>query len=259
MLEAYRHHHFHFPLAHPNGFVVEIHWALSRPAVGFHLDERAFLGRALERTRPEGVTLRVPSAEDMILHLATQNKEDAFGRFRRLVDLDRVVACTPGLDWAYLREAALRGGAQALLALSLRLVQLLLGTRLPTGFVESLALSRLCRLCRLNLTMLRPVRWVISEPARRHAVAAEVLLYWTTVGWRNRLRHCMVVAWPEADPLAWMWQSQRQDRRWPRRVWPLVKVAGYQVWVYSLGLTAMVTALGRRRCLFWTDAPFDPS
>ena len=247
-VEAYRLHHFHLPLAHPNGFVAEIHWALSRPGVGFRLDEQAFLARALTRPRAGGGALRVPSAEDMILHLASQNQEDAFGRWRRLVDLDRVVASAGDLDWAYLREASQRGDTQALVALSLRLSQLLLGTRLPTGFVESLALSRLCR---LNLAMLRPVEWVISEPARRRDVGADALLFWTTVGWRERLRLCVVKAWPQADPLAWMWRGEGEDRRQAGRIRPLVKLTVYQIWIWSRGLLAILTRSGRRRWWFW--------
>jgi len=259
-VEAYRLHHFHFPLAHPNGFVVEIHWALSRPGVGFHLDERAFLGRALDLPRAGGGALRVPSAEDMILHLASQNQEDAFGRLRRLVDLDRVVASTPDLDWAYLREASQRGGVQTLLGLSLRLCQLLLGTRLPDGFVESLGLPRLCR---LNLMMLRPVEWMLSEPARRRAVAADLLLFWTTVGWRDRLRHCLVTAWPQADPFSWMWRGEGQDREHPDSIWRIVKRAAlqiaYQMWICQRGLLAMLTPSGRRRWQFWTEGLRDPA
>jgi len=249
MIEAYRLHHFDIPFAHANGFVVEIHWALSRARLGFQLDERAFLSRAVSRPRASGVALRVPSAEDMILHLASQNEEDAFGRLRRLVDLDRVVASTPQLDWAYLGEAARQGGVQTFTALSLRLAQLILDTPLPVGFVEGLAPSRLSR---LNLTLLRPVSWVISEPARRSAAAGEVLLFWTTVGWRNRLRRYLVVAWPEADPLAWMWERPAQNRRPPRRVWPLVKLVGYQLLVYGRGLAAALTTSGRRHLRFWT-------
>src|SRR2546426_927505 len=252
-VEAYRLHHFHLPLAHPNGFVAEIHWALSRPGVGFHLDEQAFLARALDRPRAGGGALRVPSAEDMILHLASQNQEDAFGRWRRLVDLDRVVASAGDLDWAYLRETSQRGHTQVLVALSLRLSQLLLGTRLPTGFVESLALSRLCR---LNLAMLCPVEWVISEPARRRAVGADALLFWTTVGWRDRLRLYLVKAWPQADPLAWMWRGE--PRRQAGRIRPLVKLAVYQIWIWSRGLLAILTPSGRRRWWFWVDGTAQP-
>jgi Uncharacterised nucleotidyltransferase len=254
-VEAYRMHHFHLVLAHPKGFVVEIHWALSRAGGGFHLDERAFLGRTLERPRAGGGTLRVPSAEDMILHMASQNHEDAFGRLQRLVDLDRIVASAPDLDWAYLCEASKKGDLQALVALSLRLCQLLLGTRLPSGFVEDLTLSRLCR---LNLMWLRPVEWVTSEPAQRRAVAADALLLWTTVGWRGRLHYCLVKAWPQVDPLSWMWRGEGKDQLKPGWIWPLVKLAVYQIWICARGLLGILTPSGRRHSQFWTDAPSRP-
>src|SRR5262245_28771809 len=88
--EAYRQHHFHYQLTHPGGFVVEVHWALCRPDLYFHLDHRAFLARAVERPRGSRPLLRVPSAEDMILHMASQNVEDAFARLRLIVDVDRI-------------------------------------------------------------------------------------------------------------------------------------------------------------------------
>jgi hypothetical protein len=246
VMAAYRLHHFHIALTNSNGFIVEIHWALSRAKQGFYLDERAFLTRATSRPRAAAVPLRVPSAEDMILHLASQNEEDAFGRFGRLVDLDRVVASTPQLDWSYLGTAARRGGVQTFTALSLRLAQILLNTALPVGFVEDLAPSRLSR---LNLALLHPVLWVISPPAHRSAAAGQILLFWTTVGWRNRLRRYLAVAWWKTDPLAWVWMGSSGWR--PRRIWPLVKLVAYQLLAYARGLAAALTPSGRSRLRFW--------
>ena len=248
VLAAYRRHHFHVPLTHANGFVVEIHWALSRPALGFTLDERAFLSRALVRPRPAGRPLKVPSPEDMILHLASQNEEDAFGRLRRIADIDRVVAGTPRLDWAYVVEEARRGGVQTFAALSLRIAQLLLGTTVSDGIVNRLAPSLLSR---VNLALLRPVAWALSEPGKRPAAGADVLLFWTTMDWRSRLHRYRVVVWPEADPMAWVYERRVQGERASARIGPLAKVAGYQLWMYARGAWAALTPSGRRSFAFW--------
>ena len=154
--------------------------------------------------------LRVPSAEDMILHMASQNAEDAFGRLGRIVDVDRLIASTPHLDWDYLRQAARRGEVQIFTAVTLRLAQLLLGTPVPRGFVESLRLSRLTR---LNLALFRAVPWMITLPDDRRTSAGTLMLLWTTVGWRKRLRRCALIALMREDPLDWVWQKKGEAGR----------------------------------------------
>ena len=250
--EAYRQHHFHFLLTHPVGFAVEVHWALSRPNGDFHLDSRTFLARAVERPRVSRPLLRVPSAEDMILHMASQNVEDAFARLRRVVDVDRIIASTPHLDWNYLRQAARHGEVQILTAVALRLAQLLLGTPVPRGFVESLGVSRLTR---LNLALFRAVPWMITRHDDRYASAATLLRLWTTVGWRKRLQRCSMIALMREDPLAWVWHGKGDADRRRRRLGGLSslgKLAAYQAWVYVSGIAALLTRSGRRGLRFWT-------
>src|SRR5207244_12244099 len=189
----------------PVGFRAEVPWALSGPNQDFHLDSRARLARAVERPRVSGPLLRVPSAEDMILHMASQNVEDAFARLRRVVDVDRIIASTPHLDWNYLRQAARHGDVQILTAVALRLAHLLLGTPVPRGFVESLGVSRLTR---LNLALFRAVPWMLALDDDRRASAATLLRLWTLVGWRTRLRRCSMRALMRDDPLARVWQGE---------------------------------------------------
>ena len=247
VIEAYRRYHFHLGFRHQNGFLVELHWALSRRG-SFDLDTQTVFSRAQTTQRANCPPLRLPSAEDILMHMATQNDEDAFGRLRRLVDLDRIVASTPELDWAYLREAAQRGGAQAFLGLSLRLAELLLNTPVPSGFIDGLRLSRLCR---ANLALLRPVAWVLTEPEQRHVPAAHLLLIWTTVGWRRRLRRCWFAVKPRADPLAWLWLTPADDAGFLRAFFT---IAACQIWVYVRGVGALLSVRGRQRLAFWTGA-----
>jgi Uncharacterised nucleotidyltransferase len=251
--EAYRQHHFHYLLTHPSGFVVEVHWALSRPDLYFRLDHRAFLARAVLRPRRSRPVLRVPSAEDMILHMASQNVEDAFGRLGRVVDVDRLIASTPHLDWDYLRQTARQGEVQIFTAVTLRLAQLLLGTPVPRGFVESLRLSRLTR---LNLALFRAVPWMIALPDDRRASAGTLMLLWTTVGWRKRLRRCALMVLMREDPLDWVWKKRGEAGRgkgWLHGLSALGKMVAYQAWIYVSGIAALLTRSGRRGLRFWTD------
>jgi hypothetical protein len=255
--EAYRRHHYHLRFANRNGFVVEIHWALSRHGISFQLDERAFLARAVPTRTAGGHMLRVPSAEDMVLHMASQSEEDAFARFGRLVDLDRVVAATTSLDWAYVQAAARTARVEVLLGLSLRLAEVLLRTPVPTGFIDSLGLPPSCR---VSLALLDPFSFVVSEPAQRRMGPAELLLVWTTAGPRNRLGRAWAAVRPEADPFMRVYLSQADDRPKEARDHPgslrrLVALACWQAWVYLRGLGAMLTSAGRRRLRFWTDEP----
>jgi Uncharacterised nucleotidyltransferase len=254
--EAYRQHHFHVLLDRPaGGFPVEIHWALSRPNGYFHLDSRAFLARAVERPRASGPVLRFPSAEDMILHMASQNAEDAFTRLRRAVDVDRIIASTPQLDWDYLRQAARHGEVHILTAVALRLAQLLLGTPVPRGFIETLGVPRLTR---LHLALFRAIPWVITPHDDRYASAAKLMLLWTTVGWRKRLRRCAVIALMRKDPLAWVWQGEGEGdgrSKQLRGLSSLGKLAAYQAWVYLSGIAALLTRSGRRGLRVWTEPP----
>jgi Uncharacterised nucleotidyltransferase len=249
--EAYRQHHFHFLLTHPVGFAVEVHWALSRPNEDFHLDSHAFLARAIGRPRDSRPLLRVPSTEDMILHMASQNAEDGFARLRRVVDVDRLIASTPHLDWNYLRERARHGKVQILTAVALRLAQLRLRTPVPRGFVESLGVSRLTR---LNLALLQAVPSSITMHDDRYVAAERLLRLWTTVDWRARLRHCSRMAFISEDPLAWVWMQEAGERRgWLDGLSSLGKLAAYQARVYVSLITALLTRSGRRGLRFWTQ------
>jgi Uncharacterised nucleotidyltransferase len=249
--EAYRQHHFHFLLTHPVGFAVEVHWALSRPNGDFHLDSHAFLARAIGRPRDSRPLLRVPSTEDMILHMASQNAEDGFARLRRVVDVDRLIASTPHLDWNYLRERARHGKVQILTAVALRLAQLRLRTPVPRGFVESLGVSRLTR---LNLALLQAVPSSITMHDDRYVAAERLLRLWTTVDWRARLRHCSRMAFISEDPLAWVWMQEAGERRgWLDGLSSLGKLAAYQARVYVSLITALLTRSGRRGLRFWTQ------
>lgn len=130
-LAGYRSLHFHLLLRQPNRFRVEIHWALSAPREPFRLDPQAFLARSRRAELSGGAPARIPCAEHLLLHMAHENLRDSLSRLGRIVDLDRIVASSPELDWDYAAAQAEAGGLRTLLALSLELARALLGTPVP--------------------------------------------------------------------------------------------------------------------------------
>jgi hypothetical protein len=114
IVARYRRDHFHYRLTNPSGFRVELHWALLPPGSAMGLSPERLLGRSLTLQRSGEPAIRIPSGEDMVLHLASQETEDWFSTIRRLVDIDRVVRaekyippafrCQPHL-WAVVKSA----------------------------------------------------------------------------------------------------------------------------------------------------------
>jgi len=180
----YLEHHHHLILTKPEGFVVEIHWALMPPKSPFRLDPVAFLRYARSVTTPGGVRVSVPSPEHMVLHLSQQNQEDGFSQLRRLVDVDRVIAGAPDFDWGLLRTESIRMRVQALVAIALRLSELLLGTPVPEGFLNSLGLSAAAR---LHLALLDPLGLILERRGQRRAVQ-DLLLLWSLPDSATRLK-----------------------------------------------------------------------
>jgi hypothetical protein len=250
---AYREHHFHVRLNHRRGFRVEIHWALTAPRSPFHLDAGAFLRRAVTRAGVRCATLRVPSPEDMLLHLASQNVEDAFSRLCRVVDLDRIVGAEPDLDWDYTLQSARTGGLEIVLATALDLARTVLGTAAPADVVSRL---RLPRSTRLHLALFRPASALLTRHARVVAPAHPYLLLWSMPKWRDRKEFLLRMLAGNEDPLHWLWAGHRSPEvPPPRRLAGGAKVAkllGYHAWLYLRAGAALVTATGRAGDRLWS-------
>jgi len=247
-IEAYRRHHFHIRLANA-GFLVEVHWGLTRPGRPFRLDAEPMLRRAIVCRRPGRPALRVPSPEDMILHTVSQNLDDGV-RMVRLVDIDRVVRASERLEWDYLWESARAGGLQVGLAVALRLCDVLLDTPIPHGQLER---SGVGPLTRLHLALMRPQRWPVSPPPDRAAVN-ELRLLWCTADWRGRLRLLGQLTGKRGDPLRWVWEERSPDvgnSSLLKGATRLVKMLSYQAWLYMQAAAACTTAAGRRQLHLW--------
>jgi hypothetical protein len=193
----------------------------------------------------------VPSAEDLLLHTVSQNEDDAFGLLRRIVDIDRIVAVSPQLDWSYVAQAARESGLELVLAVSLRLAELLLGSDVPAHLSRGTGLPMLSR---IHLAMLDPVAWVISLPSQRRAVGLVAMRLWCARTWDTRVRRAA-----EALGSAQSWAAILGVDDAPRRRWGLsesgvaraTKIGLYHPAVYWRSGVALASPSGRRRLRFW--------
>jgi len=247
----YRQHHHHLILQRPMGFIVEIHWALEPVHSPFALDPAAFRESAVPYLTQEGESVLVPSVEHNVLHLSTQSMEDGYSRFTRIVDLDRTLGNgRDQVDWALLGGAAVGMRVNHVVALSLRLAELLLGTAIPAGFFERLELAPLSR---TNLALLDPVAALLEQRSQRRAAFERLLMLWCVQGRAARVAVLRAIYWGEPDWFARM-GFLKDDRAVPlaprRRPLAVLKLLGYQLWIYLAGAAAWLG--GRRRIsAFW--------
>jgi hypothetical protein len=197
--EAYRCHHFHLQAKHPGNFMVELHWALSRPRDAVRLDHQGIRARARTFERPGWTKALVPAPPDLILHAIAQATADSFGSLRHVIDIDRIIAHTgTELDWAELGGEANRAGLQFALAHGLSLAAELLGTRMPRQ-----APTRLPRFTRNQL--LRMPASPIADPVERRPAALRLIQFWLLPGFRTRVREIFRTIRNPNDPMDWVW------------------------------------------------------
>jgi hypothetical protein len=252
-VDQYRLHHFHQVMTHPRGFIVELHWALTGPASRVPLNEKQVVARASISDRGNTVPVRVPSSEDLLLHVVSQNEDDAFGLLRRIVDIDRIVARSPRLDWQYVARAASDAGLDLVLAVSLRLAQRLLRTDVPPDLARG---SGLPTLSRIHLAMLDPVAWVVSLPSERRPTATDAMGLWCARTWSARVRR---VAETLRGPQTYVMTTDGAEP--PRRSrWRVAgggavratKLGLYHLVVYWRSSLALASPSGRQRLRFWS-------
>jgi Uncharacterised nucleotidyltransferase len=240
--ELYRKHHHHLILRKERGFIVEVHWALEPARSPFPIDADAFRRDARAVTTSSGLLARVPCAEHMVVHLSIQSLEDGFSRLGRLVDIDRVISTTQHFDWVRLMAAAAQCSATAVVALSLRLCQILLRTELSRSWIARLELPRMTN---LNLALLDPVALVVNQLARRHPALERLLLLWCLPGVADRIRLLRAI---RAGQDNWytnaLPRAVNASRDSPRSV-ALLKLAAFQLWVYFSALGGSLTGSHR--------------
>jgi hypothetical protein len=232
--DLYLKHHFHTQLRHPGGFAIELHWGLTPPGPGCHLDPDA-VRESARRVSGVGPSFLAPSPEYMVLHLASQSLEDSFERLGRLVDVDRVIArAGESFDWELLRSEAARGRLGIALGLMLRLAERLFETPLPAGFVASLGIPRPTR---RNLAALAPAQWVQGSPAARLVAARVIMRFWLEASFAARSDVLLKAFGLRSDPMKLLHdafagpesQTNGRVRHW---VPSFLKIGAYQVAVW---------------------------
>ncbi len=239
--ENYLVHHFHLPLRNPQGFHTELHWGLTRPSSPFYLDPASVMERSVTVEGRDGVQVRMPRPEDLLLHVVVQNIQEGFSRLSRLVDVDRIVRFWPHLSWAELRAQAARGGLDHALAVSLQLSRSLLGTPVPA---ETLECIRPPPLIRFHLNLLRLETSLRRGSQPRGWAKAQLLKLWLLSCRRSRLRLLWEVMRGSPDPMSWIWApeaSRTENGSIAAGLSGLAKLVGVQALLYSSTLASFVT------------------
>lgn len=250
VVAAYREHHFHVRVQRGLGIVVELHWGLIAPHEPYHLDQAAFLAEsriAQCRTTPSDHALRastvvaprfrVPRPEHALMHVVVENVRDGFSRLTRLVDVDRIVAATPDMDWDYVQSLARDACVSPGLALALDMSRTLFGTEIPAHVFRAL---RPTRLVRFHLALLRPVPSLLRQRAKTRASWGTLLQFWLLSGQSRRSAIARMLRGDDVDPLDWVWYGDEPRPpvrpRLRERLLRTQKIALYQLGIYAAGL-----------------------
>ncbi len=252
-IHAFEERHFHLRLVHRNGFIVEVHWNLTPEETCFPLDGVRFLERALPAGQDTGH--RVPTPEDMILHLANQNVEDSFTKLRRFVDIDRVIRANPDLDWDALVRRARASGTHNIAALAVQISHRLLGTPVPPDLPRRLGVSALVR---AHLALLEPAANLMSASGTRPSAA--ILFEWFCApGLNSKLKLARDGVLQRREAHHWMFEGREgPDENVPglgRGLVVLGKVLVFQASRYVRALAGLLVPSVSRTAAFWTHRP----
>jgi len=249
----YRRHHFHYRLTNPMGFQVELHWGLKPPGAVIRLSPEGILARSRTVARPGAPAIRIPSPEDMVLHLASQETEDWFSTIRRLVDVDRILRTEPAFDWDYLRTAAAESGMRPILGVTLQLARRLLSAPVPDDFVRSLQLSRPAR---FHLALLDPVHRVLTGSSNDPDTAPRYLAIWLApdaAGRRRTIRDIATARFDWFEPGVEKPEPTRGG--WLRGTGSLAKLSTFWFWLYLRRGGQVILRSAARPPRFWEDPP----
>ena len=230
---GYLAHHFHVRVQRPDGTIVELHWGLSLPSETFALNAKAFLNESVAHA---GVPqARVPRAEHALLHMVLENVRDPFMRLTRLVDIDRIIAAAPGMDWNFLEECARAGHLLPSLSLILEMSASMLGTVVPVDFLKRI---RATPAVRRHLELLDVPNSLISQRSLRRASWGSLLQFWLVDDRSHLAAFTRICRGDDVEPLEWMWQGEQRERdsrpSLVQRALRVVKLVGYQLGTYVM-------------------------
>lgn len=121
--------------------VFEVHWGIERPTNPFAIDLDGLWARSRPATL-EGVSVRLLSLEDLLLHLVLHSSyHHRFDRsaFQGLVDIHTVVVRhRDEIDWQTLSDRAVEWKAAGFLYATFRLTREVLGAPIPGDMLQSL-------------------------------------------------------------------------------------------------------------------------
>ena len=258
---GYRAHHFHIRMQRPGATIVELHWGLVSREELFRLDAPIFLERSVDAgaaaVRTSGSTgaqvqMRVPCPEHALLHTVLECARGAFSRVKWLVDIDRIVAGAPVLDWEYVVAGAREASLLPTLWLSLELSNRLLGTQIPAAVLTH---ARPSWVARVHLTLLHPAEFMMRQRTVDRASSADLLRLWLLAN-RSRAAWLARLVTPAADdPLQWMWDDLAErpsaPPTWRQRAARAGKLIADQGATYAAGVRDLLTREGRARLRMW--------
>ena len=251
-VRGYRTHHYHLPLARPDGIIVELHWGLVKPGRDYRLDPLDVIERSIPLPGLAG-TLRMPSVEDQILHTVVQQLQDGFNYFSRTVDLDRLVA-TGRTEWDILTTRAKEYRLSPASAYALQVARHLLATDCPAEVIGALSPGPVAR---AHLSFFDPIRSVLDQRFVGRPTAYNLLRLWLTQGEASRVSMLADLARDIEDhePLKKPWALEDRQIHTSRRssLVELAKLGVLQGMTYLRTVAGLPTRRGRSQMRFWSS------
>jgi hypothetical protein len=249
---GFREHHYHDRVAHPTGFLVEIHWGLTRPGGLCQLDHREFIRRAQQVEAPGHATVLAPSPEDMLLHIVSQIEQEGYRSIRRMVDLDRVVRASDRMDWDYVLDRARKGNLAFVLSVSLRLANILFLTPVQDRFLDGRILGPMTRHV---MDLLRPVSYLMQPRHRAEVAGYDLFRIWSLPRWDLRRQAFVELIKGVQDPLDWVWREMDSPEELESEgglgLSRTAKLLALQVWIGGRGILGKLGLSRRPRISFW--------
>ncbi len=121
---------YHFHLQHPNGFAVEIHWAITPNYLPFPIQIDDLFLRS-ETVTLGGTPLKAVTGEELVLLLCVHGAKHCWERLGWIRDIAALLKRRPDLDWNRLLSLARDTGSLRMLLLGIVLAEQLLGSKIP--------------------------------------------------------------------------------------------------------------------------------
>ena len=113
-----------------NRMIVELHWTVSAPTFARPFEMDDFWSR-LRDARLEGIPIKVPANEDLLLALCIHGSKHLWERLAWICDIAGLIAAETDLNWQEVIDRARTTGNERMLFLGLRLAADLLEAPLP--------------------------------------------------------------------------------------------------------------------------------